>query len=93
MDVTKQSPTAVLFPYVRAEKSELMRWITALPEVGGLLPKKREAIIELVAEAERLEAAALERRAEAYRASLELEASARCNWSADEIERAKQNTR
>ena len=93
MDVTKQSPTAVLFPYVRAEKAEFMRWITVLPEVGGVLLKKHEAIVELVAEAERLEAAALERRAEAYRASLELEASARCNWSADEIERAKQNTR
>ncbi|WP_323000512.1 stable inheritance protein KleA [Denitromonas sp.] len=90
---TNQSAAAVLSPDVRADNSEIMRWITLLPEVGDPLLSKRRAIIELVAQAERLEALAQARRAEAYRASLELEASARRNWSDDEIERAKQRTR
>ena len=60
-------------------------------EVGDPLLSKRRAIIELVAQAERLEVVRASAR-RFYRASLELEASARRNWADDEIERAKQRT-
>ena len=90
---TNQSAAAELSSSVCADNSEIMRWFTVLPEVGDPLLSKRRAIIELVAQAERLEVVARERRGEAYRASLELEASARRNWADDEIERAKQRTR
>ena len=50
----------------------------------------RALLAELVAQAERLEAVARDRRAEACRASLALERSARRSWSDDEIKQAKQ---
>ena len=46
-----------------ADNSEIMRWVTVLPEVGDPLLSKRRAIIELVAQAERLEVVARERAA------------------------------
>ena len=90
VDTFNQSAAVALSSDVRADNSEIMCWITLLPEVGDPLLRERRALIELVAQAERLEAVARDRRAEAYRASLALETSARRSWSDDEIKQAKQ---
>lgn len=90
VDTFNQTAAVALSSDVRADNSEIMCWITLLPEVGDPLLRERRAIIELVAQAERLEAVARDRRAEACRASLALERSARRSWSDDEIKQAKQ---
>ena len=67
----------------------VMQWVTKLPNVGEPILQEREAIIELMWEAEQLEREATEKRAEAYRAALILEGRIRNgSWSKAEIDAA-----
>ena len=67
----------------------VMQWVTKLPEVGEPILQEREAIMELMREAEQLEREAIEKRAEADRAAFILEGRIRHGvWSKAEIDAA-----
>ncbi len=67
----------------------VMQWVTKLPEVGEPILQEREAIFDLMREAEQLEREAAEKRIEVARAALTLEHRIRNGiWSKAEIDAA-----